>query len=60
MWTGVPWLRHCRPGAALNLKPIDPMTVGRMTSQPGTQGHAPLAAVEGLIRQILGGRKYGL
>mgnify|MGYP005835336557 FL=1 len=58
MWTGEPWLYHSRLSAALNLKLIDPMTVCRAAEAAWRSGHAPLAAVEGFIRQILGWREY--
>jgi len=58
MWQGEPWLYHSRLSAALNLKLIDPMTVCRAAEAAFHAGHAPLAAVEGFIRQILGWREY--
>ena len=58
MWNGEPWLYHSRLSAALNLKLIDPMRVCRAAEVAWRSGHAPLAAVEGFIRQILGWREY--
>lgn len=58
MWTGEPWLYHSRLSAALNLKLIDPMTVCRAAEAAWRAGHAPLPAVEGFVRQILGWREY--
>jgi len=58
MWTDAPWLYHSRLSAALNLKLIDPMTVCRAAEAAWRSGRAPLAAVEGFIRQILGWREY--
>jgi deoxyribodipyrimidine photolyase-related protein len=57
-WSGQPWLYHSRLSAALNLKLIDPMTVCRAAEAAWRDGHAPLAAVEGFVRQILGWREY--
>ncbi|MGC8853993.1 MAG: cryptochrome/photolyase family protein [Halothiobacillaceae bacterium] len=58
MWQGEPWLYHSRLSAALNLKLITPLTVCHAAETAYHQGLAPLAAVEGLIRQILGWREY--
>ncbi len=58
MWTGEPWLYHSRLSVALNLKLIHPMTVCRAAEQAWRDGLAPLAAVEGFVRQILGWREY--
>lgn len=58
MWTGEPWLFHSRLSAALNLKLIDPRVVVDAAVAAWQSGHAPLAAVEGFVRQILGWREY--
>jgi deoxyribodipyrimidine photolyase-related protein len=58
MWTKEPWLFHSRLSAAMNLKLISPRTVIQAAEQAYHSGHAPLAAVEGFIRQILGWREY--
>lgn len=58
MWQNEPWLYHSRLSAALNLKLIDPLTVCRAAESAYQQGLAPLAAVEGFIRQIAGWREY--
>jgi deoxyribodipyrimidine photolyase-related protein len=58
MWTGEPYLYHARLSAALNLKLLDPREVIRAAERAYHEGHAPLAAVEGFIRQILGWREY--
>ena len=58
MWIGETWLYHSRLSAALNLKLIDPMSVLKVAEQAWQDGHAPLNAVEGLVRQILGWREY--
>lgn len=58
MWTGEPWLYHSRLSVALNLKLIHPRRVIDAAVQAWRDGHAPLAAVEGFVRQILGWREY--
>jgi deoxyribodipyrimidine photolyase-related protein len=58
MWTGEPWLFHSRLSAALNLKLIHPRRVIDAAERSWQQGLAPLPAVEGFIRQILGWREY--
>jgi deoxyribodipyrimidine photolyase-related protein len=58
IWSGAPWLYHSRLSAALNLKLIDPLSFCQAAEMDWRDGHAPLAAVEGFIRQILGWRKY--
>lgn len=58
MWTGRPWLSHSRIAAAMNLKLVDPRPVIAKAEAAYRDGHAPLNAVEGFIRQILGWREY--
>lgn len=58
MWTEEPWLYHSRLAAAMNLKLLDPRKVIAAAEQAYRSGAAPLAAVEGFIRQILGWREY--
>ena len=58
MWTEEPWLYHSRLSAALNLKLLDPRVVVDAAVEKYEQGGAPLAAVEGFVRQILGWREY--
>ncbi len=58
MWAGEPWLYHSRISAALNLKLISPLTICQKAEDAWRNGDAPLAAVEGFIRQILGWREY--
>jgi deoxyribodipyrimidine photolyase-related protein len=57
MWAGEPWLYHSRLSAALNLKLISPRQVIEASLSALDDGHAPLAAVEGFVRQILGWRE---
>jgi deoxyribodipyrimidine photolyase-related protein len=58
MWTAEPWLFHSRLSAALNLKLLSPRVVIAAVEAEYRAGRAPLAAVEGFIRQILGWREY--
>jgi deoxyribodipyrimidine photolyase-related protein len=58
MWQGEDTLYHSRISAALNLKLINPRIVIEAAVEACTAGHAPLAAVEGFVRQILGWREY--
>ncbi len=58
MLPGEPWLFHARISAALNVKLLHPQEVIQQALQAYQLGQAPLAAVEGFIRQILGWREY--
>ncbi|MCY7312926.1 MAG: cryptochrome/photolyase family protein [Pseudoxanthomonas sp.] len=58
MWPGDPWLYHAHLAAALNLKLLSPREVVAAAESAYRDGHAPLASVEGFIRQILGWREY--
>jgi deoxyribodipyrimidine photolyase-related protein len=58
MWSGEPWLYHSQLSCALNLKLLNAREVVRAAEDAWRSGHAPLAAVEGFIRQILGWREY--
>ncbi len=58
MWTDEPYLYHSRLAAAMNLKLLDPRDVIRAAEAAYRAGLAPLNAVEGFIRQILGWREY--
>ena len=58
MWSGEPWLYHAHLSAALNLKLLDPREVLARAELALREGAAPLSAVEGFARQILGWREY--
>jgi deoxyribodipyrimidine photolyase-related protein len=58
MWPGQPWLYHSLLSAALNLKLLNPQEVVRAAEAALHAGRAPLASVEGFVRQILGWREY--
>jgi deoxyribodipyrimidine photolyase-related protein len=58
MWTGQPWLHHSLVSSSLNLKLLSPQEIVTAAEAAWRTGQAPLAAVEGFIRQILGWREY--
>ena len=58
IWPGEPWLYHSLLASALNLKLLNPREVVQAAEQAWREGRAPLASVEGFIRQILGWREY--
>ena len=58
MWTGQPWLYHARIASAMNLKLLDPREVVQAAVTAYLQGSAPIEAVEGFVRQVLGWREY--
>ena len=58
MWEGEVWLYHSHLASAMNLKLLNPKEVVNAAEKAYQQGHAPLPAVEGFIRQILGWREY--
>ena len=58
MWTQEPWLYHSRLSVLLNLKLLNPREVVAAAEKAYIDGKAPIASVEGFIRQILGWREY--
>ncbi len=55
---GHPTLWHSRLSGALNLKLLDPREVCLAAIEAWERGRAPLNAVEGFVRQILGWREF--
>lgn len=58
MAAGEPWMWHARLSAALNLGLLDPLDLCRRAEAEWRAGSAPLASVEGFVRQILGWREF--
>ncbi len=58
IWAGEPYLYHARLSAALNLKLLDPRRAIAAAASAFEAGQAPIASVEGFVRQILGWREY--
>ena len=58
MRKGDPWLWHARLSAALNIGFLDPLDLCRRAEAEFRAGRAPINAVEGFVRQILGWREY--
>ncbi len=58
MRAGEPWLWHAHISAAMNVGLLDPLDACRRAEAEYRAGRAPLNAVEGFVRQILGWREY--
>lgn len=58
MWTDAPWLYHAHLSSSLNLKLLSAREVVDAAVQAYRDGSAPLPAVEGFVRQVLGWREY--
>lgn len=58
MWTDKAFLHHSLLSSSLNLKLIHPLKVIKAAEDAYHEEKAPIAAVEGFIRQILGWREY--
>jgi deoxyribodipyrimidine photolyase-related protein len=58
MATDEPYLFHSLISAPLNLGLLDPLALCRAAEQKYREGRAPLNAVEGFIRQIIGWREF--
>ncbi len=58
MWGDEPFLYHSRLSVPLNLKLLDPRECVAAAVEAYQAGAAPLASVEGFVRQILGWREF--
>jgi len=58
MLSGEPFLYHSLIALYMNVGLLDPLAVCRRIEQEYLEGRAPLNAVEGFIRQIIGWREY--
>ena len=58
MWTDEPFLYHSHIAAALNVKLINPREAIAAAVEALEAGHAPIEAVEGYVRQVLGWREF--
>ena len=58
MIQGEPFMYHAHIGFYLNIGLLDPLTIIQRAEAAYHAGDAPLNAVEGFIRQILGWREY--
>ncbi len=55
---GDPWMAHSLLSAPMNLGLLDPLEVVRRAEAAYHSGDAPLASVEGFVRQVMGWRDY--
>ncbi len=53
-----PWLRHSTLSPLLNIGLLEPLECVRAAEAAYRAGAAPLASVEGFVRQVLGWREY--
>lgn len=58
MIVGEPWMWHARLSTAMNLSLISPQEVAQRALDAYHQGHMPLNAAEGFIRQVIGWREF--
>jgi deoxyribodipyrimidine photolyase-related protein len=52
------WMAHSLLSAPMNLGLLDPLEVAQQAEQAYRDGTAPLASVEGFVRQVIGWRDY--
>ncbi len=53
-----PWMAHSLLSAPMNLGLLDPLEVAQRAERSYRDGTAPLASVEGFVRQVIGWRDY--
>ncbi|WP_121439179.1 cryptochrome/photolyase family protein [Salisediminibacterium halotolerans] len=58
MVAGDPFMSHSMISTSINMKLLDPLAVIRRVERAYEEGLAPLNAVEGFIRQVLGWREF--
>lgn len=58
MWAGSDFLYHSRLSHAMNLHLLSAHEVVHAATTAWASGHAPIAATEGFVRQVLGWREY--
>ena len=58
MWANEPFLYHAHISAALNVKLLHPREVINAALTALNEGIAPIEAVEGFVRQVLGWREF--
>jgi deoxyribodipyrimidine photolyase-related protein len=58
LWSGETYLYHSRLSAAMNLGLLSPRTAVNAAITAYRSGAAPLASVEGFVRQIIGWREF--
>ena len=56
--SGDHWMAHSLLSAPLNLGLLDPLEVVRAAEDAYAESHAPIASVEGFVRQVIGWRDY--
>ena len=58
MLAGEQWMWHSHVSSSLNLGLLSPLEVVRAVERAWREGHAPIASVEGFVRQVIGWREY--